>query len=91
MRLQYSKLQMACASLCALLHKLVVTALCSAQDAALIRDQIRDIEEANKPQPPDMQGLTTSSDTVTQGIRVKVRRCATQLCASFGTSTAWAM
>lgn len=47
-----------------------------AQDAAAIRDQIKEIEEANKPQPPDMQGLTTSSDTVTDGIRVKVRRCA---------------
>lgn len=44
------------------------------QDAARLRDQIKEIEEANKPQPPDMQGLTTSSDTVTDGVRVKVRR-----------------
>lgn len=48
--------------------------LVDAQDAARLRDQIREIEEANQPQPPEMEGLTTSSDTVTDGIRVKVRR-----------------
>jgi hypothetical protein len=44
------------------------------QDAARLRDQIKELEEANKPQPPEIEGLTTGSDTVTDGIRVKVRR-----------------
>eukprot|EP00878_Enallax_costatus_P028939 GHUV01031306.1.p1 GENE.GHUV01031306.1~~GHUV01031306.1.p1 ORF type:complete len:195 (+),score=34.10 GHUV01031306.1:135-719(+) len=43
------------------------------QDAARLRDQIKEIEDLNKPQPPDMSGLTTSSDTVTEGVRVKVQ------------------
>lgn len=47
-----------------------------AQDAARLRDQIKELEELNKPQPPDMSGLSTSSDTLTDGVRVRVRRCA---------------
>lgn len=50
------------------------------QDAARLRDQIKELEELNQPQPPDMQGLTTNSDTVTDGIRVKVRRWVCTSC-----------
>eukprot|EP00882_Tetradesmus_deserticola_P003343 GHRQ01003539.1.p1 GENE.GHRQ01003539.1~~GHRQ01003539.1.p1 ORF type:complete len:269 (+),score=123.32 GHRQ01003539.1:152-958(+) len=43
------------------------------QDAARLRDMVKEIEDLNKPQPPDMTGVTTSSDTLTQGVRVRVR------------------
>jgi hypothetical protein len=59
------------------------------QDAARLRDQVKELEELNKPQPPDMTGITTESDTVTHGVRVKVRRCASS--TGDGTSTALMM
>eukprot|EP00775_Hariotina_reticulata_P013614 gene13614-13739_t len=43
------------------------------EDAALLRDQIKNFEELSKPQVPELSGVSTRSDTLTKGIRVQVQ------------------
>lgn len=43
------------------------------QDAARLRDQLKELQEKLQPPKPEGPGVPTSSDTVTNGVRVKVK------------------
>jgi len=47
------------------------------QDAARLRDQLRELQEKLGPPPTaEVGAVPTTSDTVTNGVRVRVQRCA---------------